>query len=383
MKPQRALLATPTAASAFCTTYTAAITPIAIPTAYAAGCQSLPSRVSSACACVNTAAPTPGAYARITPPSGALIVDGSKPYSPGVFPKLQAAILALSFTTTTNQSIFIYPGTYNEQVYIPVLKSSLVIQGWTTDARSYKENGATITFGLAAGSLNVSNNDLSGTIRSWNPNTKIYNLNIKNSFGVGKQAIALSAQADKQGYYGCQLLGYQDTVLTNRGNHLFAKTLITGAVDFIFGQYSTAWFEQVDIRVTGTGWVTANGRLDDANPSWYVINNSTVAGIDSSIADGSSALGRPWRAWSRTVFQNTFLTKVIQPLGYTVWNAPPADPQTQHVFYAEYNNTGPGSVGAGAGPRSNFTQQLDAPIAPETVLGPTWQSEWYVDASYL
>ena len=164
---------------------------------------------------------------------------------------------------------------------------------------------------------------------------------------------------------------------------MYAKSLIVGAVDFIFGQYATSWLEQVDIRVNGVGWVTANGRLDDANPSWYVINNSTVGAVDSTIEDGASALGRPWRAWSRVIFQSTFLTKVIQPLGYTIWNAPPGEANIEHVYYGEYNNSGPGSVKEGAGPRSNFTQQLDAPILLETVLGSTWRTEWYVDASYL
>lgn len=377
------MLAQPTeAASSFCKVYTAAITPVPIPT-WASGCQAVASRVSSACACAFTAAPTPGPNARVTPPSGAIIVDGSKGYTPGSYPKLQAAVLALSFTSTTPQTIFVYPGIYNEQVLIPALKSNLTIQGWTTDASTYKENAVTITFGLAAGSRNVSSNDLSGTIRSWNPNTKIYNLNIKNSFGIGAQAIALSAQAANQGYYGVQLWGYQDTLLANRGPSIYAKSLIVGAVDFIFGQYAQAWFDQVDIRVNGVGWVTASGRLDELNPNFYVINNSTVAAIDSTVADGASALGRPWRAWARVVFQNTFLTAVIKPAGWTIWNAPPGASNIENVTFAEYNNAGPGSLAGGSGPRANFSSQLTAPIAPETILGATWKSEWYVDAAYL
>jgi hypothetical protein len=69
-----------------------------------------------------------------------------------------------------------------------------------------------------------------------------------------------------------QLLGYQDTLLANTGNQLYAKSLITGAVDFIFGQTATAWFENVDIRTIASGCITASGRAPASNPSWYMIN---------------------------------------------------------------------------------------------------------------
>lgn len=297
---------------------------------------------------------------------------------------MQAAVLALSFTTTTAQTIFIYPGTYNEQVYIPVLKSTLTILGWTTDARSYQANTATITFNLSR--LNVTNNDLTATLRVWNPNTKIYNLNIKNTFGhvnTNGQNLAVSAQANGQAFYGCQLWGYQDTLLANRGNQIYAKSLIVGAIDFIFGMYAQAWFDAVDIRTIAEGWITASGRIDELSTSWYVINNSTVAGIDRSIPAGSIALGRPWRPFARVVFQSTYLTDVVVPAGWKVWNTTPGLEGTSNVTLAEYNNSGPGSLAGGSGPRADFSVQLDAPITPETVLGATWKTEFYADLSYF
>jgi len=92
-----------------------------------------------------------------------------------------------------------------------------------------------------------------------------------------------------------QFLGYQDTILSNTGNQLFARSLITGAIDFIFGQTATAWFDAVDIRTIAAGAITASGRSSASNPSWYVINNSTVDGINSTIPAASSFLGRPWQ----------------------------------------------------------------------------------------
>ena len=43
--------------------------------------------------------------------------------------------------------------------------------------------------------------------------------------------------------------------------------------DFVFGLTAGAWFERIDLRVKGPGWVTASGRDSDANPSYYVFNN--------------------------------------------------------------------------------------------------------------
>lgn len=328
-----------------------------------------------------TASFTNSTWARTSPSEGAIIVDGSSVPITGSFPTVQSGVNALSLNSTTPQTLFIYSGTYIEQVYIPLLKSNLTVQGYTEDAQSYEGNKATISCNLSR--QNISSNDLTATLRQWNTNTKIYNLNIINNFGratTNGQALAVSAHTGNQGYYGVQLWGYQDTLLTNVGNQVYAKSLIVGAVDFIFGMNATAWFEQLDIRTVGTGWVTANGRTDAASPSWYVINNSTVAGLNSSIAAGSSSLGRPWRSFSRVVFQNTELGDVIPAAGWSVWSSTQA--LTENVLYGEHNNYGPGSV-LETGPRANFSTQLTEPIPVETVLGDGYSSEWWVDMNYL
>lgn len=47
------------------------------------------------------------------------------------------------------------------------------------------------------------------TLRNYAANSKVYNINVKNTFGAGAQALALSAYATDQGYYACQFIGYQ------------------------------------------------------------------------------------------------------------------------------------------------------------------------------
>jgi pectin methylesterase-like acyl-CoA thioesterase len=321
-------------------------------------------------------------YNRTSPGAGAIVVDNGPSPSSGSYSTVKEGIAALSLNTTTPQTLFIYPGTYNEQVYFPPLKSNLTVQGYTTDSRTYVLNTATITYNLAL--INTTSDDLTATVRQWNPNTKFYNLNIANTFGhipEDGQNLALSAATTNQGYYGVQLLGYQDTLLAWVGKQLYAKCLIVGAIDFIFGTTAQTWLEQIDIRTIDTGFITASGRDVASNPSWYVINNSTVDGINSSIPAGSTYLGRPWRSFARVVFQDTYLGDVVNSAGWTTWSSA-ADGNVGNVTFAEYGNWGPGSV-LEEGPRANFSQQLGEKIEIETILGEGYEDEWWVDLSYL
>ncbi|KKK24237.1 hypothetical protein AOCH_001400 [Aspergillus ochraceoroseus] len=260
-------------------------------------------------------------------------------------------------------------------------KSNLTIQGYTCDSTSYQGNAATISYDLAL--INTPNDDHTATLRQWNTNTKVYNLKILNTFGhISKngQNLAISAYKTNQAYYGCQFIGYQDTILAETGYQLYAKSLIVGAIDFIFGQTALAWFENVDIRTIGTGCVTASGRNSADNPSWYVIHRSNVSGINDSIPAGGNSLGRPWGSFARVVFQETYLSDVIVAAGWKEWST--SAPNPENVTFAEYKNYGPGSI-LEEGPRASFGEQLEAPIAIQSILGENFEDEWWIDASYL
>ncbi|KAK1996813.1 pectinesterase [Colletotrichum falcatum] len=315
-----------------------------------------------------------GRFARTRPPAKALVVDASGKH-PNSFARLGQAVLALR-NTTEEQTIFIMPGTYAEQVRIPNHAGPLTIQGHTCDARSYEGNAATLTNGLSRTMPDMLENDQTATLRLWGDNIKVYNLDVANTFGRAKkngQALAVSAQGTNLGFYGCRLTGYQDTVYANEGRQVYARSLISGAVDFVFGQRASAWFESCDIRTVGKGFITANGRDAAANPSFYVFNGANVTGTSGP---ASVALGRPWRPFSRVVFQNSALGDVVKPAGWATWNN---SSDTQNVYYREYGNTGPGSEGV----RANFSSRLDAPIEPAAILGEGFEREWWVDMSYM
>ena len=168
---------------------------------------------------------------RITPSRGAIVVDASGKLQ-NSYRNISAAVNALT-NTTSAQTIYIAPGTYTEQVYIRPLTGPLTVQGYTKDARSYKDNKVTITGNFSRQTPGLANNDATATVRLWTSNAKFYNLNIANTFGeaaTGGQALALSAQNTNQGFYGCSFTGYQDTIYANEGRQIYAKSFINGTV---------------------------------------------------------------------------------------------------------------------------------------------------------
>lgn len=123
--------------------------------------------------------------------------------------------------------------------------------------------------------------------------------------------------------------------------------------------------------------MTASGRSSN-DSGWYVINKSRVAAAPGNLVrDGAYYLGRPWRNFARVVFQKTDMSKVINPAGWAIWNV--GDDRTNETYFADYENKGPGSKGD----RADFSQELESPIAIETVLGAGYASAKYVDRKYL
>ncbi|KAJ4365450.1 hypothetical protein N0V85_009249, partial [Neurospora sp. IMI 360204] len=272
--------------------------------------------------------------------------------------------------------------TYHEQVLIPARNAQLSIYGSTTSTLSYTSNTVTIT--ASKSQADGLSNDETATVRVKSKNARLYNLNIENAHGKGSQAVALSVMSTPGdggvGVYGCQLKGFQDTLLAQEGAQLYARTLIQGATDFIFGQRAPAWFEKCDIKVlaASVGYITASGRDSSSNPNNYVFNSCTIAAAaGNSVPSGAYYLGRPWREYARVTFQKTSMTNVINPAGWSIWNT--GDEKTSHVSYGEYANTGAGASGT----RAWFGKKLGAAVKIETVLGSGYASQGYYDSSYM
>ena len=83
------------------------------------------------CLGVTSASPLEKRASRTSPPSGCKVVRQSGTQS-GEYSTFGAALSALGTSSTTSACIFIYSGTYNEQVTIQY-KGPLTIYGYTTE----------------------------------------------------------------------------------------------------------------------------------------------------------------------------------------------------------------------------------------------------------
>lgn len=89
---------------------------------------------------------------------------------------------------------------------------------------SYVLNTVTIEFGLS--SVKAGGDEPSGTLRIHKDDFKMYNVNVKNTFGVGSPAIAISQYGNRVGLYGCAFVGFQDTVLAESGSQVYLRGYI-------------------------------------------------------------------------------------------------------------------------------------------------------------
>ena len=147
---------------------------------------------------------------------------------------------------------------------------------------SQKSNVVTFTRNInsaTAGSL-----DASSTFNIVSSNFKAYNINFKNLYGKGAQAVAVTANGDKQGYYACGFYGYQDTLYAKSGKQYYSNCYVEGAVDYIFGN-AAAWFGECTIASNGDGYITASSRDTAADPTWYVIDSSHVSSTPTRPAE--------------------------------------------------------------------------------------------------
>jgi pectinesterase len=272
------------------------------------------------------------------------------------FRSVEEAIMAVPSGSRENPVIIhIGPGTYKELIYVQREKSYFKLVG---------ENATNtiLSFALYAGITNAEGKPI-GTFKT--PSTTIdaddfsaENLTFENAAGPVGQALAIRVDGDRASFRDCRFLGWQDTILLNRGRQYFEKCQIAGHVDFIFGA-ATAWFEKCQIRCLGNGYITAASTPAD-QPYGFVFSHCTIAGAKPGV---KTFLGRPWRIYASTIFLNTEMSEVVRPEGWFDWKKPEAHTTAR---YAEFNSSGPG---ADPSQRESWTKQLTAAQAKEISVG--------------
>ena len=255
--------------------------------------------------------------------------------------------------------IYIKAGIYKELVYTQREKRFISLVG--EDATK-----TVITYGLYANVPGPDGKPI-GTFRTPTAlidadDFTVENLTFENSAGLQGQALAIRVDGDRVVFRHCRFLGWQDTILVNRGRQYFEDCYITGHVDFIFGA-ATAFFEKCHIHCLRDGYITA-ASTPDGQPHGFVFSNCRITGESPEV---KTYLGRPWRVYASVVFLNTVMSDVVRPVGWHNWNKPEAEKTAR---YAEFNSTGPGGSAAARVPwAKQLTAAEVARYTVENVLG--------------
>ena len=281
--------------------------------------------------------------------------DGS-----GQFKTVQEAIMAVPAGSAANPVlIHIQPGIYRELIYVQREKRFFHLLG--VDPQK-----TVLTYDLQANLVGPDGRPI-GTFRTASTvmdadDLIAENITFENSAGPVGQALAIRVEGDRVVFRNCRFLGWQDTLLANRGRHYFTNCFIEGHVDFIFGG-ATAWFENRHIRCLKDGYIAAASTPNN-QPFGFVFSACKVSGETPEVR---AYLGRPWRNYASTLFLNTEMSEVIWPEGWNNWNKPEAE---RTARYAEFHSTGPGANPQARVPWARqLTRQEASAITVKKVVG--------------
>ncbi len=276
-----------------------------------------------------------------------------------LYTTVQAAVDAVPLNNTVRHVIEIQPGIYQQRVIVPDTKHFITLRGKGNTAADTK-----LTFNETASTLpNESTVHASTVVRA--KDFVAENLTFENSAGQSAgQALAIYVRGDRAIFNNCRFLGWQDTLRSESGRHYFYDSYIEGSVDFIYGK-GTAFFENSTLFAKASGYLTAQGREQAAETNGYVFKNSTITG---SAANGSVYLGRPWQAYSRSIFIDTQMGPVINSTGWSQWLG-----NNNHLtaYFAEFNSMDLAGNPLNVGSRVNWSHQLTAQQAA-TFSKETW-----------
>lgn len=257
----------------------------------------------------------------------------------GDFTSFQAAVDAAS----AGDTLEVRHGVYAERVVVHrdglriVAEDGAVLTGSGCAKDTYPDGREKGTF-------------LSATLLVLGRDVTVENLTVRNDAGDGRvvgQAVAVYAAGDRGVWRNCRFIAHQDTLFcgpvmpkvlaeiaprgldgvectefvgdcpTTRSRQYFENCYIQGDVDFIFGPYR-CWFEGCTLFMGERGgWYTAANTPQD-QPWGMVFRRCRLTG---DCPEAAGKLGRPWRAYARTLFLACDMDAHVSPAGFEDWQS--------------------------------------------------------------
>ncbi|XP_062084865.1 probable pectinesterase/pectinesterase inhibitor 41 [Humulus lupulus] len=241
--------------------------------------------------------------------------------------------------------IYVAGGVYEEYVSIPRNKRNLMLIGDGIDRTVITGNRSVVDGWTTYNSA---------TFAVAGQGFVAINITFRNTAGAIKhQAVAVRNGADLSAFYSCSFEGYQDTLYAHSLRQFYRDCDIYGTIDFIFGnaavvlQNCNIYPRQPLPRQFNA--ITAQGRSDPNQNTGTSIQNCNIRAAQDLFTANTNTnssmrtrtfLGRPWKEYSTTVFMQSYMDNLIDPAGWSEWSG---NFSLNTLYYAEFNNTGPGS----------------------------------------
>ncbi|KAM7265220.1 hypothetical protein ACFE04_002903 [Oxalis oulophora] len=267
-------------------------------------------------------------------PNVVVAQDGS-----GNYKTVKAAVDAAPVNSNVRYVIYVKKGTYKETFEIAKNKKNIMLYG----------DGMDLT--IITGSLNVVDGTTtfkSATVAAVGDGFMAQDIWFQNTAGPQKhQAVALRVGSDKSVINRCRIDAYQDTLYAHSNRQFYRDCFITGTVDFIFGNAAVV-FQNCKLVArkpmsNQNNMVTAQGREDPNQVTGTSIQYCDIyasTDLDPVKKSIKTYLGRPWKAYSRTVVMQSTIGDHVDPTGWSVWDG---DFALKTLYYGEYLNKGAGA----------------------------------------
>ncbi len=310
--------------------------------------------------------------------------DGSGDYT-----TVQAAFDAVPDNYTGKWVLHIKPGTYTERPILAASKSNVFLIG--DDAAT-----TVITNNISAGTTNPDTNlpygtSLSQTMAIFGNDFTASKITVANTFvnstvntqiNSSTQAVALKTQGDRQAFYDCRILGYQDTYLGNSiGRAYFKNSYIEGNVDFIFGR-QTVVFDNCTTYINRQNSVVTAPSTEASTKFGFVFLDCNLTVPAAGTADFNGTVinnfhfGRAWQNIPKSAFIRCATPSMLNPVGWTT----PIN-GTLPVTFAEYGNTGDGATPERLALRANGGVVLNETQSQIYTVGNVFRKE--TDPSFI
>ncbi|KAL0359014.1 UNVERIFIED_CONTAM: putative pectinesterase/pectinesterase inhibitor 46 [Sesamum angustifolium] len=309
-----------------------------------------------------------GAIGRRRLMSDVVAKDGS-----GKYKTIGAALKDVPDKSEKRFVIYVKKGIYVENVMIDKSKWNVMMVG----------DGKNAT--IISGSLNVVDGTptfQSATFAVFGQGFIARDIGFRNTAGPAKhQAVALLSTADLSVFYRCTMDAFQDTLYTHSNRQFYRECDIYGTVDFIFGN-SAVVIQNSNILpklplLGQQNTITAQGKFDPNQNTGISIQNCTIWAA-ANLAGVSTFLGRPWKNYSTTVYIHNMMGSLIDPKGWLPWIGTSA-PKT--IFYAEFQNLGPGAVTKNRVNWSGLKLNISSAQAKKFTVGPFIKGDKWIPAT--